>query len=84
VLAVDNSAFTPIQKAVISMRKHTYKLIAYLGYDDKMTQPLGLYDLENDPEELNNLASKDVVTLSAMKNELFAYLDEANQLFKKD
>jgi len=39
---------------------------------------------KNDLEELNNPASKDVVILSAMKNELFAYLDEANELFKKD
>ncbi len=34
VVAVDNSAFAPIKKAVISMRKGFYKLIAYLGYEE--------------------------------------------------
>ncbi len=42
-----------------------------------------LYDLENDPEELNNLAARDVEKLSVMKAELFANLDEANQPFEK-
>ena len=39
-----------------------------------------LYDLENDPDELINIASKDSNTLSAMKAELFAHLDEANKI----
>jgi len=82
VVAVDNSAFGPIKKAVISMRKRNYKLITYLGYDN-VEQMYELYDLENDPDELNNLASKDIKTLSAMKSEFFTYLDEANKPFWK-
>jgi arylsulfatase A-like enzyme len=84
VVAVDNSAFGVIKKAVISMRKHAYKLIVYLGYDNKMSQPFELYNLENDPEELNNLATTDANTLSVMKNELFAYIDEANKPFARN
>ena len=83
LVGVDNSAFGIIKKAVISMRKREFKLIAYLGYEDRYDQTFELYNLEADPEELNNLASKDEKTLSAMKKELFAYLDEANQPFKK-
>ncbi|MBI5951027.1 MAG: sulfatase-like hydrolase/transferase [Chloroflexi bacterium] len=81
VFAIENSAFAPIKKAVITMHKHTSKLIAYLGYDDKVAQSFELYDLESDPEELNNLAARDVKTLSAMKEEFFTYLNEANRLF---
>jgi arylsulfatase A-like enzyme len=82
LVAVDNPAFTEIKKAVISMRKGGYKLIAYLGYEE-MDEEFELYDLESDPEELSNLASSDVRILSAMKEELFAHLDEANQPFAR-
>jgi len=81
IMAEDNSAFGAIKKAVISMRKRNFKLIAYLGYDDQVEQTFELYDLESDPEELENLASKDVATLSVMKDELFTALDEANRNF---
>jgi len=80
IVAVDNSAFGPIKKAVISMRKRNYKLITYLGYDN-VEQTYELYDLESDPEELTNLASKDLTILSEMKNEFYENLDRANQPF---
>jgi arylsulfatase A-like enzyme len=83
MVAVDNSAFAPIKKAAISMRKHAYKLIAYLGYEDKIPQSFELYDLENDPEELDNLAAKDVKLFSLMKTELLTHLQEANDEFEK-
>lgn len=81
MVAVDNSAFGEIRKAVISMRKRAYKLIAYLGYD-KMEPPFELYNLENDPDELDNLVSKDPGTLAAMKDELFESLNQANRAFE--
>jgi arylsulfatase A-like enzyme len=77
--AGENSAFGPLKKAVISMRKRQYKLIAYLGYDN-FDHVYELYDLVNDPDELENLISKDTKTLSVMKAELFAYMDEADRL----
>ena len=80
VVAVDNSAFAPITKAVVSMRKHNYKLIGYLGYD-KVEQNYELYDLENDPDEMFNLSQKEVNLLSVMKSEMTTYLTEANQSF---
>ena len=77
--AGENSAFGPLKKAVISMRKREHKLIAYLGYDN-FDHAYELYDLVSDPDELNSLVSKDAKTLTAMKDELFAHLDEANRL----
>jgi arylsulfatase A-like enzyme len=78
IYAYDNSSFAPITKAVISMRKRTHKIIAYLGFAPQ--QVFELYDLENDPEERNNLASTDTQLLTAMKDELFAHLNEANRM----
>ena len=77
--AGENSAFGPLKKAAISMRKRQYKLIAYLGYDH-FDHVYELYDLVNDPDELDNLISKDARALAAMKDELFAHLDQANRL----
>ncbi len=75
----DNSIFAPLKKAAVSMRKGEYKIIVYLGYT---SEPIyELYDLENDPEELNNISNKDVKTLSALKDELLQYLQESNKMF---
>ncbi len=79
VVAVDNSAFAPLKKTVIAMRKHNFKLIAYFGYEN--INPFELYDIEEDPEERENLAAKDTQTLNAMKEELLAALEEANRNF---
>jgi arylsulfatase A-like enzyme len=80
LVATENSAFVRLKKAVISMRKDAYKLIAYLGYNE-LDQSFELYDLENDPEELENLTNKEKNRLSQMKDELLGYLDEANRPF---
>ncbi|MBC7875870.1 MAG: sulfatase-like hydrolase/transferase [Anaerolineales bacterium] len=79
IYAGKNPAFGRLEKAVISMRRREYKLIAYLGYDN-FDHVFELYDLEKDPDELDNLVSKDAKTLAAMKDKLFAHLNDANRL----
>ncbi len=83
LVGVDNSAFGPINKAVVAMRKHEYKLIAYLGYEEKFKKSFELYNLEADPEELNDLATKDDTILLDMKNEFFEHLEDANKPFRR-
>ena len=83
LVGVDNSAFGVIKKAVIAMRKREFKLIAYLGYEDSYKKLFELYNIEADPEELDDLSDRDTATLSAMKDELLTYLDEANKPFRK-
>lgn len=80
--AVDNPAYAVLKKAVISMRKGAYKLIAYLGYEN-FDHVFELYNLENDPDELNDVSSKEAKTLSDLKDEFFEYLNEANRPFEK-
>lgn len=73
-----NSAFGPMKKAVISMRKRQYKMLAYLGYDT-YDHVYELYDIEKDPDELDNLIKKETKILTSMQDELFARLDEADR-----
>lgn len=81
MVAKTNSAFAPIKIASVSMLKGTKKLIYYMGYGDfdKVSE---LYDLENDPDEMTDLASVDVPTASRMRDELLATLEEANRPFE--
>lgn len=81
IYALDNSVFSPIAKAVISMRKLNYKLIAYLGY--KAEPFFELYNLEADPEEQFNLAAAELEALTLLKEEFFEHLNRANREFKK-
>jgi arylsulfatase A-like enzyme len=81
IYAVDNSAFGPMKKAVIAMHKGKYKLIAYLGY--KNIEAFELYNLAADPEELSNLASKELKILSQLTQEFQSHLNDANRPFIK-
>lgn len=67
--AKSNYKMKPITKATFSAIQALYKLITYKGYDgfDNIDE---LYDLDNDPEELNNLASEKPVIVAMLKDEL--------------
>ena len=78
VFAWENSAFTPIAKGVIAMRRNNYKLIQYMGYSGSGENIFELFDLENDPDELVDLSKKDTLTFNLLKDELLDHLSYAN------
>lgn len=78
MFAWENSVFLPLRKAAFSMRKGDYKLITYLGYTGTDKHLYELYNLANDPEELNNLSSKEVGVLSSLQDEFWVHLNFAN------
>ncbi len=66
--AKTDSAFGRLVNASVAMRKNGCKLIYYKGYRD--VDSFELYNMQDDPEELNNLYNKDVSTSNRMKEEL--------------
>jgi hypothetical protein len=67
------------------MVKNNYKIMYFLGYEElgKDGSLYELYDLQNDPEELENLYSSRADIASELRNELLTRLTEANQPYKK-
>lgn len=74
-------AHGPIQKATFGMRRGRYKIIQYYGYSETETFT-EVYDLENDPEELNPLNSTNPVTLS-LQSDMDEKLRAINVPFKE-
>jgi len=74
--AKSNSAFQPLTHATFSMRKGNYKLIYYLGY--KVEEYFELYDMENDPNELNDLSSDDSLVFRLLRDELLEKVKVGN------
>ena len=64
-----NSKFKPLTKATLSAIQWPYKLNNYRGYPgyDNVDE---LFDLGDDPEELNNLAASRPTIVAELKNEL--------------
>ena len=65
--AADNSAFKLLTKSSISLTKGNYRLTYYNYPDD---QQFEFYDLDNDPEELIDLYSKQPAEAIRMREEL--------------
>ncbi|MBI3153686.1 MAG: sulfatase-like hydrolase/transferase [Chloroflexi bacterium] len=79
--AKESSAFKPFTKATYSIVKGNYKLIYYHGYVHKYQDYFEFYDLQEDPEEIQDKYSKQKFKsiISDMKAELFSAMDEANK-----
>ncbi len=75
-----DSAFQPFTNATISMIKGNMKLIYYLGYASYPNR-FELYNLNDDIDELEDLAEKESVIASQMKQELLDALSVANRPF---
>jgi arylsulfatase A-like enzyme len=81
--AKENLAFSPLTRASFAIRKGQYKLIFYrgfpqYGYEDKFE----LYDVENDPAELNDLSPKTSPIARVLREELLTRIEKANSIWK--
>ena len=79
VEAKSNSAFRPLTKATVAMRKGNYKLIYYTGYE--VDDFFELYDIHSDPEELNDLYSLNPAISKSLKEELLESIHTQNKRF---
>ena len=63
------------------MLKDRYKLTHYFGYD-QYDKAFDLFDLSNDPEELNDLYGLKKSLSEGLQNELIAKIREVNQPYR--
>jgi arylsulfatase A-like enzyme len=75
--AKTNSAFDSLTRLSLSLTKNHYRL-TYYRHPDVNYEDLELYDLAEDPEELNNLWPAGSPLASPMKDELLQKLSEMN------
>jgi len=69
--------FSPIENATVALIKGQFKLIKYFGYPD-METTFELFDLDEDPEELNNLYTSKTIVARQMREELESKIEEIN------
>lgn len=84
VHAEKNEQFHPLTIGTYALVQGRYKLTAFLGYPQLAGQErVELYDLENDPEELNDLSRTEKTLTDELLAQLKAKLDEVNQPYRK-
>lgn len=79
--AKSNPKNASLRKGTISMVKGNFKLTYYFGHDGFDDQ-FEMYDLENDPEELENLNNTRVSLAKDLQEELLSKLQEVNRPFQ--
>lgn len=82
--AKSNTAFSALTFASFALRKGTYKLIYYKGFGNYGNKDkFELYDIQNDPEELNDLYSENSAVASGLRVELLAKVQAENARYLK-
>jgi hypothetical protein len=72
--------YAPLRTATTTLRKGQYKLLYFFGYEELAGgERVELYDIENDPEEVNDLSATKRETAGELLNELKAKLAEVNE-----
>jgi len=81
VQARRNDQYEPITSATIALVRERYKLMYFFGYEELGvgSERVELYDLENDPEEMNDLSTSKRGTANELLGELKAKLVEVNE-----
>jgi len=78
--AKSSSSFGELSQATFSMRRGKYKVILYRGYKEYGKDVFELYDLENDPEEFNDLFDPQTTLSQEFSAELIKKFDEINKV----
>ena len=81
MVAKDNAAFRPIKRATFTLIKGSYELFLFTGYPGH-PDAFELYNLQEDPDELRDLFSKDITTAAHMKDELLEAINAANRNYQ--
>ncbi len=82
MVAKDNAAFRPLEHGTFTLIKGSHELFFFTGYPDH-PDAFELYNLQDDPNELQDLFSKDINTASQMKDELLEAINTANRNYPK-
>ena len=73
----------PLTTASVMLVKWPYKLVAYWGYDKLQGAPMyELFNLADDPEELENLHQKAPHVLNAMRDEIYDQINQADKPYQ--
>jgi arylsulfatase A-like enzyme len=78
MVAKDNASFRSIEHATFAMIKGSYELFFFTGYHGH-PDSFELYNLQEDPQELHDLFSRDINTASHLKDELLEAVQAANR-----
>jgi arylsulfatase A-like enzyme len=79
-----NPAYVPLRQATFALRKGSYKLIYYKGFPAYNNQDkFELYDIGNDPEELNDLYPQHLSFAKDLRAELLAKVAAENAMFHR-
>ena len=85
VQARKNKQFKPLTEATIALFKGRYKLMYFFGYEELIengNERVEVYDLQDDPEELNDLYATKRETSAELLNELKMKITEVNQPYQ--
>ena len=85
VEAMRNNAFAPLSIGTLTLFQDRYKLIQYSGYPELPSKEpyYELFDLENDPNELENLYPSRGTLANDLKALLAHKVDEVNTPFRR-
>lgn len=83
VEAKRNNAFAPLSIGTLAAYRGPYKLVQFFGYDtlSRGESYFELYNLENDPDELENLYTTETAIAREMEEQLRQKLQEVNRPF---
>lgn len=81
MVAKDNAAFRPIERGTFTLIKGPYELFYFTGYPGH-PDAFELYNLEEDPDELHDLFTRDINTAKQMKDELLVAINAANRNYQ--